>query len=155
MSNWPEDLHKQYLVVLDERDRLQERVDELEAAGDVIAGEARAAIRRVDEIVTGLTASTRALQSHATALERRLADIEERSRLYEQRATENAEAAELLVEIEKRARKLLEQLDRLPVRMADAGVIPGATQEIALYGTYDWQNVMEAKFKLAEKLKDG
>lgn len=29
--DWPKELHEQYLLVLDERDRLQERIDALEA----------------------------------------------------------------------------------------------------------------------------
>ncbi len=28
--DWPQDLHEQYLAVLDERDKLQERIDHLE-----------------------------------------------------------------------------------------------------------------------------
>lgn len=30
-AGWPKELHEQYLLVLDERDRLQERIDALEA----------------------------------------------------------------------------------------------------------------------------
>jgi hypothetical protein len=29
--NWPEDIHKQYLSVLDERDNLQEKIDQIES----------------------------------------------------------------------------------------------------------------------------
>jgi hypothetical protein len=87
---------------------------------------------------------------------RRLEDAEARATLYEQRADENKNKAERTDMLEEACEKLLVALDRLPTEMKDAGIIPVvALSDIALYGTYDWQAVMDAKFALKEAMKRG
>lgn len=89
-------------------------------------------------------------------LKAQLEDAELRARTYERRADEFKTKADRTDELEELCKKLLDALDRLPVKMKDAGIIPGVVAyEIALYGTYDWQQVMEAKFALKASIEKG
>lgn len=94
------------------------------------------------------------LVSIAEAEERRAAEANERlaacQRLYE----EAKGPAQRTVALEVASRKLIEALDRLPVRMQDAAMVQTShPPEIALYGTHDWATVVEAKFALKKAMK--
>lgn len=83
-------------------------------------------------------------------------DAEFRARTYERRADEFEAKADRVEELEEKCAKLVVALDRLPAKMEDAGIIPGVVAyEIPLYGTYDWQQVMDAKFALRDAIKKG
>ncbi len=95
-------------------------------------------------------------EAGARNLEARLRDAEERAALYEKRADAYIEKAGRTDELETASKKLIEQLDALPLEMKDAGMIQKATpSEILLYDTYDWESVMFAKFELMAAMKKG
>ena len=86
----------------------------------------------------------------------RLIDAERRATLYERRANDYQAKAKRTEDLEEACEKLLVAMDRLPTKMEDAGIIStSAPSEIPLYGTYDWQAVMDAKLALALTMKRG
>lgn len=94
------------------------------------------------------------LAAIADAAERRKREAEERlancERLYQQ-AIGPAERTTLL---EVAAHKLVEALDRLPVRMEDAAMVQSShPPAIPLYGTHDWTAVVDAKFGVKQLLR--
>lgn len=116
---------------------------------------------KIYDQISEIQAGVRNLQARITYLEQRERDLqarhedtEQRARTYERRADEFEAKADRLDEVEGLCEKLLASLDRLPLKMEDAGIIPGIVSfEIALYGTYDWQQVMDAKFALKAALE--
>ena len=103
---------------------------------------------------TRLTEKASELASKVQSLTLRVEDAEHRAVLHETRSQELQEKGERHDRIEPACEKLLATLGALPLDMADAGIIPGAARpKIELYGTYDWQNVMDAKFALMQAMR--
>jgi len=96
-----------------------------------------------------LTNEKKRLGDEVDRLQRQVNDAESRALLYERRSNELQEKADRHDRVVPACEKLLTQLDRLPLSMTNAAIVPGATRpEIELYGTYDWQHVMDAKLAL-------
>lgn len=81
------------------------------------------------------------------------AEDNQRAAIYEQRSNEFEQKAARLDRVEEACGDLLEMLARLPLTTGELAMIPGARTEIALYASYDWQAVMNAKHALAEAMK--
>lgn len=107
------------------------------------------ALADMDTIISAQRASNENMNS-------RLIDAERRATLYERRANDYQAKAKRTEALEDACEKLVIAMNRLPTRMEDAGIISTtAPQEIPLYGTYDWQAVMDAKLKLEDTMKRG
>lgn len=94
------------------------------------------------------------LAALADTAARRAADAEKRLDGCEQRYAEAAELAGRTSTLEAACEKLIDALDRLPLRMEDAGVIQtNVTPAIPLYGTHDWVAVEHAKLGLKQAMR--
>jgi len=101
-----------------------------------------------------LTNREKELVAEVSRLSEQGRDAEERARTFEAQCDELKGKADRHDRLEIAGGKLIVELDRLPLSMDKAGIIPGAARpEIALYGTYDWQNVMDAKFALMQAMR--
>lgn len=117
-------------------------------------GAATRVLKELGGIVGHLERLVTERAAEAEAARRRAGEAEQRATLYEQRADENQNKADRTDELEQACEKLLIAMDRLPLKMEDAGIIPGnPSSDIALYQTYDWQAVMDAKLALKEAMK--
>lgn len=115
--------------------------------------ETKTAVRLLTDAVIRVDALTRELANSESDLKLRVQAAEQRAAVFEQRADEHQQKAERTDQLEQLAHELVDALDRLPRRMDDAGMMESIVPpEIPLYGTWDWQAVMEAKFKLQDML---
>lgn len=102
-----------------------------------------------------LTENDKALTDRTVDLTRRLGEAEQRAIEAERRADQLADKANRADKIDEAIHKLLTAIDRLPVTMVGASLVPGAVKPaIELYGTYEWKNVADAKFYVQEAMKE-
>lgn len=100
-----------------------------------------------------LHASDKEATARIADLQRRLDETEQRALTAENTANDLRTKAERGVRLDEAAVKLVEALDRLPVSMDEANLVPGVSKpSIALYGTYEWQAVIDAKFHIKQEL---
>ena len=84
----------------------------------------------------------------------KLNDAEERARTFEKRCDALQAKANHYDGVVLAAEGLLQALSNLPLDMKDAAIVPSAVRpKIELYGTYDWQQAMEAKLALEAELR--
>jgi len=137
-----------------EIEKLCRRLELAEATNAALESERERLVKRGQELDRDLTSIKDALSEKVAALKLRTEDAEQRAKLHETRSREMQEKAERHDRIAPACQKLLDTLSALPLDMADAGIIPGASRpKIELYGTYDWQNVMDAKFALMQAMR--
>lgn len=137
-------------VVLRTRSALAEilaAVDELEAHIKQLAAVANEALVRAEEA-----------EKRAKTAARDRADaeyIKERVARAEQRLEELTPKVDRMDDLEDACRKMLSALEKLPVKMEDAGMMQTITPPaIPLYGTYEWKAVMNAKFGLIQAMRE-
>jgi hypothetical protein len=88
-------------------------------------------------------------------LRRRAEEAEAKATAWGQQNEELAKKAELGTKLGTAAQRMIEAIERLPTKMADAGMIRSTGQEIPLYDTYEWQAVSDARFLLSGALGEG
>jgi chemotaxis regulatin CheY-phosphate phosphatase CheZ len=112
------------------------------------------AVEQMATQVTSFSQSDKQMNDRIVDLTRLNRELEQRAVLAEQRAETLAAKADQSDRLDVTSAKLLEALDRLPLTMDEATPIPSASQPaIPLYGTYEWQGVVDAKFGLKEARK--
>lgn len=112
--------------------------------------------KQATEALVALGASIDGMQTRINRLTSELEDARKRGGEAEQRATNHErsyndahEKAQRTEDLEAACAELLAALDRLPTKMDDAGIMQTPTPPaIPLYGTYEWEAVMAAKFAL-------
>ena len=105
--------------------------------------------------ISSRESSDKELSSRVAELTRLNRELEQRAVLAETRCDLLATKANAGERLELASTTLIAALDRLPLTMYDAAVIESAVKPaIALYGTYDWQAVMDAKHSLIGALKN-
>jgi hypothetical protein len=124
------------------------------SARETLTQVAHRALKELDVAVNSMESAISVQKSEILDLARRVEDAEQRASLYEQRADGFKDKADRTDSLEETCKKLLDALDRLPLTMEDAGMkqmtVPPS---IPLYGTHDWQAVMDAKLALKEAIK--
>lgn len=115
---------------------------------------ARQASVLVQECLDVLQRAINGLRLDIQNLESENTDLRERAENFERRYDEAKDKAQLTDALAHHGRALVEAIDRLPVRMEDAGLIQTPTPpHIPLYGTWDWQAVIDEKFALDQLLQ--
>lgn len=112
----------------------------------------------VDTLVkraSALHASDKEATDRIADLTRRLNEAEQRALEAQRVADDLRDKADRGVRLDGAAGKMMEALDALPVAMDEAHLVPGVSKpKIELYGTYEWQRVVDAKFHVKQELKE-
>lgn len=104
---------------------------------------------------TRLHASDQEATGRISDLQRRLSETEQRALQAERQAEQLKEKAERGERLDEAVTKLNGALDDLPLTIEQAHTIPSAVRPgVDLYGTYEWQAVINAKFHVMEQLKE-
>lgn len=116
-----------------------------------------ALVPAVEQMATqhrSLTERDKELSDKVKDLTRRVNEAEQRAVEAEKRSDQLATKANRADKVDEATKKLLTAIDRLPVTMTGASMVPGAVKPaIELYGTYEWKNVVDAKYWLQEEMK--
>ena len=104
-----------------------------------------------------LTEKQKELVPRIADLIRRLGEEERRVNDAETQSAILSEKAAKYERLFGDAERLLDALDRLPLKIEEGRPVPntGVVPEIALYGTYEWKAVMDAKLALASEIRKG
>lgn len=173
-----------HILKLNKRaEEANERLRTLEEEADRQARDNEVLQARADGLARELASTTENLTAQANAAEQQVQLLEDRCRSLKEKADYGErmkfagekldDATERVRELEVRcaalqvkaddyddvvaaASKLVIALSKLPLDMKDAAMIPNAVRpKIELYGTYDWQQAMDAKLALEAELRKG
>lgn len=114
--------------------------------------EIRRLVGRAKEYETQVKELTKLVRQGDEELRRRAEEAEGMAAAYGEQNEELKEQADLGVRLSEEARKIVDAIERLPVKMEDASLVRATPGEIALYDTYEWQAVSDARFLILRAL---